>query len=59
VDSVTEQNIADGLCNHRAGKITIVFSEAPAWNAVADHHLAAADLAATADDLLGERRSDQ
>jgi putative ABC transport system ATP-binding protein len=54
VDSVTEQNIADGLSDHRADKITIVFSEAPAWNAVADHHLQAADLAATADELLGE-----
>lgn len=45
VDSVTEQNIADRVSRHRAGKITLVFSEAPAWNAVAAHHLDPAELA--------------
>ena len=44
VDSVTEQNIADRLSRQRAGKITLVFSEAPAWHAVADNHLSVADL---------------
>lgn len=54
VDSVTEQNIADRMLSHRADKITLVFSEAPAWNAVASHHLNVADLRAIADELLGE-----
>ena len=44
VDSVTEQDIADRLSRRRAGKTTVVFSEAPAWHAVATHQLSAADL---------------
>ncbi|MDV8002566.1 ABC transporter ATP-binding protein [Rhodococcus sp. IEGM 1408] len=52
VDSVTEQNIAEQVARHRAGRITLVFSEAPAWSAVAATHLTAADLNATAEDLL-------
>lgn len=44
VDSVTEQNIAQQVAAHRAGKVTIVFSEAPAWSAVADQHVEAAAL---------------
>jgi putative ABC transport system ATP-binding protein len=46
VDSVTEQNIADRVSRRRAGRITLVLSEAPAWHAVADQHLSAADLLA-------------
>lgn len=53
VDSVTEQNIADRVSAHRAGKITLVFSEAPAWSAVASHHLNVTDLRAIADEFLG------
>ncbi|QDP98754.1 ABC transporter ATP-binding protein [Microlunatus elymi] len=59
VDSVTEQNIADRLAGHRADKITLVFSEAPAWTAVAANHLHVADLLAVADrflDQTGEER---
>ncbi|MGX6511352.1 ABC transporter transmembrane domain-containing protein [Rhodococcus sp. SJ-2] len=52
VDSVTEQNIAERASRHRAGKITLVFSEAPAWNAVAANHLSAEDLKATTEELL-------
>jgi putative ABC transport system ATP-binding protein len=52
VDSVTEQNIAEQVSRHRAGKITLIFSEAPAWNAVAAHHLSVEDLKATTEDLL-------
>lgn len=52
VDSVTEQNIAEQVARHRAGRITLVFSEAPAWSAVAATHLTAGDLNATAEDLL-------
>ena len=53
VDSVTEQNIADRLSRQRADKITLVFSEAPAWHAVAAHHLSVADLLARTDELTG------
>ncbi|WP_408607602.1 ABC transporter transmembrane domain-containing protein [Corynebacterium suranareeae] len=49
VDSVTEQNIAQQVAAHRAGKVTIVFSGAPAWGAVADHNV-------EADQLLEVRR---
>lgn len=52
VDSVTEQNIAEQVSRHRAGKITLIFSEAPAWNAVAANHLSAEDLKATTEELL-------
>lgn len=44
VDSVTEQTIADRVAEYRAGAITLVFSEAPAWSAVADTHLDAESL---------------
>ncbi|GAA3511263.1 ABC transporter transmembrane domain-containing protein [Dietzia aurantiaca] len=46
VDSVTEQTIADQVARHRAEAITLVFSEAPAWSAVATTHM-------TTDDLTG------
>lgn len=36
VDSVTEQTIADRVAEFRAGRVTVVFTEAPAWQAVAD-----------------------
>lgn len=52
VDSVTEQNIAERVSDYRAGKITLVLSDAPAWNAVADNHLGVDDLWATAEELL-------
>jgi putative ABC transport system ATP-binding protein len=54
VDSVTEQNIADRLSRHRADRITLVFSEAPAWHAVAANHLSVADLLVLTDGLSGE-----
>lgn len=54
VDSVTEQRIADQVSAHRAGKITLVISEAPAWSAVAAHHLNASDLLARTDLLQEE-----
>jgi putative ABC transport system ATP-binding protein len=54
VDSVTEQNIADRVSRRRAGKITVVVSEAPAWHAVADHHLTVAELLADTEELAGE-----
>jgi putative ABC transport system ATP-binding protein len=54
VDSVTEQDIADRLTRQRADKITLVFSQAPAWHAVAAHHLSVADLLALTDELSGE-----
>jgi putative ABC transport system ATP-binding protein len=54
VDSVTEQNIADRLTRQRADKITLVFSEAPAWHSVAAHHLSAADLLARTHELAEE-----
>lgn len=31
VDSVTEQAVADGVAKHRAGRTTIVLTNAPAW----------------------------
>ncbi|WP_132471641.1 ABC transporter ATP-binding protein [Rhodococcus sp. SMB37] len=52
VDSVTEQNIAERVSHQRAGKITLVLAEAPAWNAVAATHLSVEDLRATAEELL-------
>ncbi|HEY0188062.1 MAG TPA: ABC transporter ATP-binding protein [Cellulomonas sp.] len=52
VDSVTEQKIADRLSQHRAHRITLVVSQAPAWSAVADQHLSAADLRARLAPLL-------
>ena len=54
VDSVTEQDIADRLSRQRADKITLVFSDAPAWHAVAANHLSVEDLLAITDDLSGE-----
>jgi putative ABC transport system ATP-binding protein len=54
VDSVTEQDIADRLSRHRADKITLVLSEAPAWHAVADQHRSVADLLALTDELSAE-----
>lgn len=54
VDSVTEQNIAERLSQHRNGRMTLVFSEAPAWNAVAGHHQRAEDLRETTSALLAE-----
>lgn len=54
VDSVTEQNIAERVSHHRSGKITLVISEAPAWNALAANHLSVTDLRATAEELLSE-----
>jgi putative ABC transport system ATP-binding protein len=54
VDSVTEQDIADRLSRHRADKITLVFSDAPAWHAVAANHLHVADLLALTDELSEE-----
>ena len=44
VDSVTEQDIAERVARRRAGRTTLVVSEAPAWHAVADHHRSLADL---------------
>lgn len=38
VDSITEQRIAQRVAAHRAGKITIVISHAPAWRAEAAHY---------------------
>lgn len=54
VDSVTEQDIADRLSRQRADKITLVFSEAPAWHAVAANHLSTADLLARTAELSEE-----
>jgi putative ABC transport system ATP-binding protein len=54
VDSVTEQDIADRVSRRRTDKITLVISEAPAWHAVADHHLSVAQLLAATDELAGE-----
>lgn len=54
VDSVTEQNIADQVTDHRRGRITLVLSEAPAWHAVAEHHLGIDDLRSLTADLLDE-----
>ncbi|MGX1766976.1 ABC transporter transmembrane domain-containing protein [Dietzia sp. NPDC055343] len=44
VDSVTEQTIADQVARHRTEAITLVFSEAPAWSAVATTHMTTEDL---------------
>ncbi|WP_396119366.1 ABC transporter transmembrane domain-containing protein [Dietzia sp. B32] len=52
VDSVTEQNLADNVTRHRAGRITLVFTRAPAWSAVADAHLTVNQLRATAEGVL-------
>jgi putative ABC transport system ATP-binding protein len=54
VDSVTEQNIADRLSRQRVGKITLVFSEAPAWHAVAAQHLSVAELLTRTAELTEE-----
>ena len=51
---MTEQNIADRLSRQRADRITLVFSDAPAWHAVAANHLSVADLLARTDELTGE-----
>ncbi|MGI9586947.1 MAG: ABC transporter transmembrane domain-containing protein [Dietzia maris] len=52
VDSVTEQNLADNVARHRAGRRTLVFSQAPAWSAVADSRLTVDGLRAVAEGLL-------
>ncbi len=39
VDSVTEQTIATRVARARAGRLTLVFTEAPAWQTVADRVL--------------------
>lgn len=52
VDSVTEQNLADNVVRHRAGRITVVVSQAPAWGAVADAHLGAGELRATVEGVF-------
>lgn len=51
VDSVTEQNIVDRLSRQRADKITLVFSDAPAWHAVAANHRSVTELLALTDQL--------
>lgn len=56
VDSVTEQNLADGVSRHRAGTITVVFSQAPAWSAVADAHTSAGELHAAVGPVTGGAR---
>lgn len=53
VDSVTEQNIAERVAQHRSGRVTLVFSQAPAWNAVAAQRWDMSQLRALADELLG------
>ena len=54
VDSVTEQAIADQVSHHRRGKLTLVFTQAPAWNDIATERLRVDDLKAAAQDLLPE-----
>lgn len=55
VDSVTEQNLTANVRRHRGTRATLVFSEAPAWRALAATHLSAADVA-TMIDAAGEGR---
>ena len=54
VDSVTEQTIADQVARHRRDAITLVFSEAPAWSAVASAHLPVESVAELVGDLTAE-----
>lgn len=54
VDSVTEQAIADQVARHRDGAVTLVFSEAPAWSAVATTHLRTDELITLVGDLATE-----
>lgn len=54
VDSVTEQAIAAQVARHREGSITLVFSQAPAWSAVATTHLRVDDLEASIANHLAE-----
>ena len=54
VDSVTEQNITGQVARHRAGSRTLVFSDAPAWRAVAATQLTVTDLRNTAAELDDE-----
>ena len=51
VDSVTEQAIAAEMSRHRARGITVVFSQSPAWSAVADSHLGVEELLALLEDV--------
>ena len=52
VDSVTEQNIAEQVSRHRAHKITLVLTRAPAWNAVASQHLSVQDFTSLTQGLV-------
>lgn len=54
VDSVTEQTIADRVARHRAGAITLMFTQAPAWSSVADTHLSTDTLTHLVGGLLGD-----
>lgn len=54
VDSVTEQNIAERVARQRAGRTTLVFSQAPAWHAVATDQLDVAELSGLLDERLGD-----
>lgn len=59
VDSVTEQNIAGQVAAFRGNRVTVVFSEAPAWKAVADQQLDPAELATLLAEVpAGEDRAD-
>ena len=54
VDSVTEQTIANRVARYRAGAITLVVSEAPAWSSVATTHLRTDDLETLVGELVAE-----
>ncbi|WP_298036978.1 ABC transporter transmembrane domain-containing protein [uncultured Microbacterium sp.] len=57
VDSVTEQRISARVAEHRAGRRTLVLTDAPAWNAVAAQRLTLAQLRDTVrTGLAGETR---
>lgn len=58
VDSVTEQTIADRVALYRPGAVTMVFTQAPAWSAVADTHLSTDALSRLVDGLLGDHTSE-
>ena len=45
-------NLAYNVARHRAGRRTLVFSQAPAWSAVADSRLTVDGLRAVAEGLL-------
>lgn len=59
VDSVTEQNIADQVKQYRGDKTTLVFSEAPAWKAVADTQADTADLQRVLKTIAKETQGDK